>query len=151
MPVYENILNGNPGNRKLKVLSEKIKQDYDIEPPAFLKGKAIEIFNETAGWLLGTFCLGFINPQHIAEYAQCKARWQECEEWNDKNLLAKHPTTGQPMASPYVEMGLKYLRQADAAWSKMYDIVKANSMDDLKQGSNPNEDVMEKLLRKKGK
>lgn len=89
--------------------------------------------------------MGYINPEHIAEYALCKQRWMECEEWNDKNLLAKHPTTGQPMQSPYVEMGLKYLRQADTAWAKIYDIVKDNATVEFRT-DNPNNDVMEELL-----
>ncbi|WP_425057876.1 hypothetical protein SCACP_24420 [Sporomusa carbonis] len=33
-------------------------------------------------------------------------------------LLAKHPTTGQPMQSPSVQMAILYLKQTDAAWSK---------------------------------
>ncbi len=41
-------------------------------------------------------------------------------------LLAKHPTTGQPMQSPYVQMAITYLRQSDAAWSKIYDVIKTN-------------------------
>ena len=147
--LYDQILEGNPGKRKLKVLDEKIKQEADIEPPSFLNKKGVEIFLETVKWLEPTGCLGFINPQHISEYAHCKARWLECEEWNEKSLLAKHPTTGQPMASPYVEMGLKYLRQADTAWTKIYDVVKENSTVDFRQAPNPHEDVMEILLRKK--
>ncbi len=144
--LYDNILDGNPGKRPLKTLDDNIKQeDAGFTPPEFLNKKGIEIFNNTVEWLKGTKCLGYINPQHIEEYAHCKSRWLECEEWNDKNLLAKHPTTGQPMQSPYVDIGLKYLRQADSAWNKIWEIVRENSLVDFRNG-NPHEDAMEELL-----
>lgn len=148
--LYDNIIEDNPGKRPLMVLSEDINQEdtTDYTPPKFLNEKGKEIFKQTVEWLKGTGCLGFINPQHISEYAHCKSRWLECEQWNDKNLLAKHPTTGQPMQSPYVDIGLKYLRQADTAWTKIWDIVKENSQVDFRKG-NPNEDAMTALFRKK--
>ena len=52
------------------------------------------------------------------------------------------------MQSPYVDIGLKYLRQADTAWTKIWDIVKENSQVDFRKG-NPNEDAMTALFRKK--
>jgi len=144
--LYDNILDGNPSKRPLKVLDDNIKQNgIDFIPPDFLNEKGVEIFNNTVEWLRGTKCLGYINPQHIEEYAHCKSRWLECEEWNEKNLLAKHPTTGQPMQSPYVDIGLKYLRQADSAWNKIWEIVRENSQVDFRSG-NPHEDAMEELL-----
>ena len=103
--LYDNIIDGNPGKRSLQVLDETMNHaDQDLTPPPYLNENGIRIFNQTVDWLKPTGILGYINPAHIAEYAKCKERWLECEEWNDKNLLAKHPTTGQPMQSPYVEM-----------------------------------------------
>lgn len=146
--LVDKIMNDNPGKRPLKVLDEKMnRKNQDLNPPSYLKDAGIAIFNKTVDWLIPTGCLGYINPEHIAEYALCKQRWMECEEWNNKNLLAKHPTTGQPMQSPYVEMGLKYLRQADTAWAKIYDIVKENATVEFRM-NNPNDDVMEELLLK---
>ena len=147
--LYDNIIDGNPGKRSLQVLDETMNHaDQDLTPPPYLNENGIRIFNQTVDWLKPTGILGYINPAHIAEYAKCKERWLECEEWNDKNLLAKHPTTGQPMQSPYVEMGLKYLRQADVAWSKIYDVVKENATVEFRPNS-PNSDAMESLLSMK--
>lgn len=152
--LYDNILDGNPGKRPITVLSDDIKQDdVDFTAPDFLSDMGKQIFKDTVKWLDGTDCLGFINPQHIAEYAHCKSRWLECEAYNDRNLLAKHPTTGQPMQSPFVDIGLKYLRQADTAWAKIWDIVKENSRVDFHQG-NPNQrekDEMAEVFRQKEK
>lgn len=145
-PLVDKITNDNPGKRPLMVLDGKMdRKNQDLKPPSYLREKGVIIFNQTIDWLKPTGCLGYINPEHIAEYALCKQRWVECEEWNDKNLLAKHPTTGQPMQSPYVEMGLKYLRQADTAWTKIYDVVKENATVEFR-ADNPNNDVMEELL-----
>jgi len=149
--LYDNIMEDNPGKRPLTVLDPNIRQDdADFTPPNFLNEKGVAIFTQTVEWLKGTGCIGFVNPDHISEYAHCKSRWLECEQWNDKNLLAKHPTTGQPMQSPYVDIGLKYLRQANTAWASIWDIVKENSQVDFRKG-NPNEDAMAALFRNKEK
>ena len=60
-------------------------------------------------------------------------------------MLAKHPTTGQPMASPYVSMEQQFLKLADEVYAKIWDIVKENSTTEFRT-DNPNEDVMEALL-----
>ena len=40
---------------------------------------------------------------------------------------------------------MKYLRQADTAWAKIYDVVKENATVEFRD-NNPNADVMEELL-----
>lgn len=64
-------------------------------------------------------------------------------------LLAKHPTTGQPIQSPYVQMAVTYLRQSDTAWSKIYEVVKINCSTEFRQNGTPHDDVMERLLTMK--
>ena len=49
-----------------------------------------------------------------------------------------------PIASPYVNMGLAFLKQANVLWLQIYQIVKDNCETPL--GSNPNDDLMERLL-----
>ena len=146
--LYDNIIEDNPGKRPLMVLSEDINQEdtTDYTPPKFLNEKGKEIFEQTVEWLKGTGCLGFINPQHISEYAHCKSRWLECEQWNDKNLLAKHPTTGNAIASPYVSMLQQFTKQANQSWYQIYQIVRENASVEYK-GATPQDDVMERLLR----
>jgi len=117
-------------------------------PPEFLQSvikipddrwpTATDIFNKTAEWLHKTGCLSQIPDAHIEEYAMYLSRCYECEAINAKlGLLAKHPTTGQPMASPYVQMGLSYIRQADAAWAKIYEVVKANCTNEFGKAVKP--------------
>ena len=150
-PLVDKILEGNPGKRPLTVLGFK---EYDQEqtlpnPPDYLSEQGKEIFNNTAAWLQKTGCLKLIIPAHIEEYAMCKARWLECEAMNAKHgLLAKHPTTGQPMQSPYVQMAITYLKQADTAWGKIYEVVKENCTQEFRNNM-PHEDAMERLLSMK--
>ena len=150
-PLIDKVLEGNPGKRPLTVLQFDDDKITDPVPraPEWLDDTGKEIFNMTVEWLKKTGCLNLINPQHIEEYASCKARWRECEDKNSKlGLLAKHPTTGQPIQSPFVSMGLMYLKQADTAWNKIYEVVKTNCTKEFRNDM-PHNDVMEKLLTMK--
>ena len=158
-PLDEKLLNGNPGKRPLKVLSfPELPVDALPIPPDFLVemakgvGKAPSaevIFVKVTAWLEKTGCLSFIAPDLITEYSLLKARWLECEAMNARHgLLAKHPISGQPIASPYVRMGIEYLKSADTAWSRIWNVVTQNSLKDYRSNI-PNEDPMEKLLRGK--
>lgn len=156
-PLSEKLLEGNPGKRKITVL----EFDAPLEavelpsPPEYLtdaaKGSgaypgAAVIFESVTKWLEQTGCLHLISPEHISEYALLKARWLECEEKNAQHgLLAKHPTSGQPIASPFVRIGIDYLKAADNAWSKIWAVVSQNSERDFRSTS-PNNDIMERLL-----
>ena len=50
-----------------------------------------------------------------------------------------------PIASPYVNMALSFSKQANLFWLQIYQIVKENCETPI-GGSNPNDDLMEKLL-----
>lgn len=159
-PIADKILEGNPGKRTLKVIDFPEGNPLTDIPtsPDYLaeaaKGdgkwpSADKIFTDVASWLERTSCLSLISPEHISDYSLLKARWLECEAMNVKHgLLAKHPVSGQPIASPYVRMGIDYLKAADTAWSKIWAVVSQNSLKDLSAG-NPNDDVMERLLSKR--
>ena len=147
-PLVDKITEGNPGKRPLTVLefNDAKISDSIPEAPEWLDDQGKEIFDITVEWLKKTGCLNLINPQHIEEYAQCKSRWRECEDKNSKlGLLAKHPTTNMPIQSPFVSMGIQFLKQADTAWSKIYEIVKNNCSREFRNDM-PHDDVMEKLL-----
>lgn len=155
--LVDKITEGNPGKRPLKVLEfHNIEVPQLPTPPEFLLEvakvtdkwpTATEVFNKTVEWINKTGCLELIPTDYIEEYAVCKARWFECEQMNARHgLLAKHPTTGQPMQSPYVQMATTYLRQCDLAWGKIYEVVKENCSTEFRQQASPHEDVMERLL-----
>ena len=151
----EKVLEGNPGRRTLTVLEFKPSEAEIPTPPEYLVDAAggvdkypgaTDIFERVTEWLEQTGCLRLIPPEHITEYSLLKARWLECEAKNARHgLLAKHPTSGQPIISPYVRMGIDYLKAADAAWNKIWAIVSQNSERNF-QHKNPNMDIMERLL-----
>lgn len=104
------------------------------------------VFEDTWHWLKTKGCDQLVKKELIEQYALYIARWVQCEEGiSTFGLLAKHPTTNAPIASPYVQMGLNFLKQANVLWGQIYQIVKENCTEPL-GGGTPNDDVMEKLL-----
>ena len=64
---------------------------------------AEEIFKETWEWLKKIRCTEYVNVPLINQYAMSVARQIQCEQCiSDCGLLAKHPTTGNAIASPYI-------------------------------------------------
>jgi hypothetical protein len=159
-PLSEKMLEGNPGHASLKKLKAPIcaaEPVADDAPPVaeYLKRSvrgtaeekvAPEIFKKTWAWLKERGCEQHVKQELIEQYALTIARWIQCEEWiNTHGLLAKHPTTGNPMASPYVTTGFQYLKQANILWGQIFQIVKENSSVAI-TGRTPNDDVMSRLL-----
>ncbi len=112
---------------------------------------AEDIFTETWEWLKKIGCTEFVNVQLINQYAMSVARQIQCERCiSEYGFLAKHPTTGNAIASPYVSMLQQFTKQVNQAWYQIYQIVRENCSVEF-QGT-PQDDVMERLLRsKKGK
>jgi len=157
-PLADKVLEGNPGKRPLQILQFPDGSDLvgELVAPEYLalaargEGKwpsAEEIFNSVTVWLERTGCLALISPDLISDYSLLKARWLECEAMNAKHgLLARHPVTKQPIASPYVRMGIDYLKAADVAWTRIWEVVSQNNLKDLGPAT-PHDDVMERLLK----
>lgn len=59
-------------------------------------------------------------------------------------FLAKHPTTGQAIQSPYVA----YMTQTSRLWNEIFQVVKENCSTGYK-GESPQDDLMEMLLKKR--
>ena len=157
--------------RKPKALSEKITLGQsddamvlptpaDIEgvdmPPvrAYLSapqknGKpllAAEIYAQVYEWLKSIRCDGFVNSQLIEQYAMSEARRIQCEEaLSEYGFLAKHPTTGNAISSPYVSMLMQFSKQANQSWYQIYQIIKENGSVSF-EGNNPRNDMMEQML-----
>lgn len=107
---------------------------------------AKEIYEETWEWLKKIGCYTVVSPQVIERYAMCAARWIQCEQMtNELGFLSKHPTTGKPIPSPFINIGINYMNQAVRSWNEIYQIVKENCTVDY-SGKNPQDDLMEKLL-----
>ena len=110
---------------------------------------AEDVYKDTWEWLKKVGCASIINPLLIEQYAMTVARWIQCEKAiSEFGMIGKHPTTGAPMASPYVTMRNEYQKQINQVWCQIYQIVKENCAGDYSEKS---EDPMENLLaRRKG-
>ena len=108
---------------------------------------AEEIFRETWTWLSRLGCAELVNTQMINQYAMSVARQIQCEESiSEYGFLAKHPTTGNAIASPYVSMLQQFTKQANQTWNQIFQIVRENCSVEY-GGPTPHDDVMERLLR----
>ena len=106
---------------------------------------ADKIYKETWEWLDKHGCASQVNAQLIEQYSMMVARWIQCEHAISKfGMLGKHPTTGAPMASPYVSMAKDYMKQINQTWYQIYQVVKDNCAGDYSEMS---EDPMENLLK----
>lgn len=163
-PLANKLANGNPGKRPLTVMEFKNAADLrgqDMpEPKEMLSavqknGKALpaaEIYKSVWQWLSDRGCAHLVPPDTIERYAMSAARWIQCEEAiTEYGFLAKHPTTGNAIASPYVTMANSFKSQTRADWAEIFQIVKENCAAGY-SGDNPQDDLMERLLTaRKGK
>jgi hypothetical protein len=164
--IKEKIDTGNPGGRKLKVMevpgAESLENDAtDLHGEDMPKPKdymtrhqrngkdfcAEQVFNETWKWLTERGCEKLVNPQLVSQYAMSVARWVQCEEAiSEYGFIAKHPTSGSPIASPYVSMSQNYMKQTNQIWYQIFQIVRENCLTDYEEDT-PQDNVMELLLR----
>ena len=156
--VAEKIAEGNPGGRKLTVMefsdAADLRGQVMPEPNKMLEavqkdGKTLvasEIYKTTWQWLNDRGCAVLVSQQLLERYAMSVARWIQCEEAvTEYGFLAKHPTTGNAIQSPYVAIGQNYMNQTNRLWLEIFQIVKENCTGDY-EGTNPQDDVMERLL-----
>lgn len=157
--IADKITAGNPGKHPLKVMDLPDVPNLDGEdmpqPKNYMKEKqkgggelcAEEVFSETWQWLKERGCEKLVSTQLISQYVMSVSRWIQCERAiSEFGFLAKHPTTGQAIASPYVSMSQNYMKQVNQLWYQIYQIVKENCLGDY-SGATPQDDVMERLLR----
>lgn len=110
--------------------------------------KADFILDQTMLWLREIKCEYIVSRQLVEQYAMSVARWIQTEEMiSQYGFLAKHPTTGAAIASPYVKMSQDYMKQVNSTWYQIYQIVRENVGDCLADNSD---DPMERLLRLRG-
>ena len=108
---------------------------------------ARELYENTWKWLVECKCDHLFTPANIEQYAMSISRWIQCEEAiSQHGFLAKHPTTGQAITSPYVGMSLSYMKQVSQQWAIIYSIVRANCSVEFAD-KTPQDDAMEYLLR----
>ena len=151
----DNITDGNPSKRKLTVLdftdTAADLQGQPMPPPkAFLAAKqkngkdllAVQIYEETWQWLAERECARLVPAQVLEQYAMAISRWIQCEESiTEYGFLAKHPTTGNAIPSPYVAMSQSFSKQANNLWYQIYQIVRENCSVEYK-GATPHDDMI---------
>ena len=152
----DKILEGKGIEQELLLVPQDIKPVTEIPPPKdYLKDiqadkttlLSEEIYNETYLWLKSYECEKIVPKELVEHYAQVSGRYIYCDEKLSKyGMLAKHPTTGEPTASPFVRMSMDYLKQSSQLWYQILQIVKENSaLSVTDKGIN---DTMESLLRR---
>jgi len=88
---------------------------------------AKEVYKRTVEWLKAQHCENVISEQIIEEYSMAVARWVHLEQMISKyGYIAKHPTTGAAIPSPYVAMAQGYLKQISAIRAEMNQLIKYN-------------------------
>ncbi len=156
--LVDKITEGNPGGRTLTIMEFQNAADLEgiemPEPSKMLEavqkdGKTLvagDIYRDTWNWLNERGCAALISPQLLERYAMSVARWIQCEEAvTEFGFLAKHPTTGNAIQSPYFAMSQNYMTQTTRLWLEIFQIVKENSLSEY-TGNNPQDNVMERLL-----
>ena len=139
------------------VLPDPVEIEGVEMPPIkdFLKAKqkngkdlcAEEVYKSTYLWLKKKRCEKLVSTQLLEQYAMSVSRWVQCEEAiSEFGFLAKHPTTGNAMQSPYVAMSQNFMAQTNRLWMEIFQIVKENCTGEY-GGANPQDDVMERLLQ----
>lgn len=164
-PLHDKILEGNPGRRPLQIVEFQNTDSAELmgqpmpPPHDFLSSQqkdgrqtlALQVYEQTWRWLEERKCTHLVPGQLLELYAQSVARWIQCEEAVDEfGMLAKHPTTGNAMPSPYVAIGQSYLKQVNNLWYQIFQTVKENNAADY-TGSSPHDDAMEQLLSRRRK
>lgn len=133
--------------------TSSLKAYCSPEPEEYMRQKqkagidlhAEKAFNEVCSWLNDRKCLELVNPFIIRQYSMAVARWAQCETAiNEYGLLAKHPTTGAPIASPFQAMAASYLKQAESLWYSISQTVKENCS--VPYSGSPQDDLMAQLL-----
>lgn len=157
--IIDKLDEGNPGKRAITVL-DFTSGAADLEgrpmppPKAYLAAKqkngkdliAVDVYRDTWQWLAERNCETLIPQQLLEQYAMAISRWIQCEECiTEYGFLAKHPTTGNAIPSPYVNMSQQFSRQANNLWYQIYQVVKENCSVEFK-GATPHDDMMERLL-----
>ena len=137
----------------MNVKPSSLKAYSSPEPEEYMRQKqkagidlhAEKAFNEVCSWLKERSCLDLVNPFILRQYSMAVARWAQCETAiNEYGLLAKHPTTGAPIASPFQAMAASYLKQAESLWYSINQVVKENCS--VPYSGSPQEDLMAMLL-----
>ncbi len=157
--ISEKLIEGNPGKRPLMILKNIPElEGAEMPPPRdYLSDEqkngtdfpAKEIYTTVWNWLQERKCAQHVSAELVEHYAVSAARLIQCEQAiSNYGFIAKN-AQGGAIISPYVTAAHDYMKQANRLWDMIYNIVRENCTEEY-GGSNPQEDMMEKLLRSRG-
>lgn len=149
----EGILDGTPffNDKSTKPKVKSPKKYLTAEQADGGKLCSKKIYEEVMAWIIANGCEGLIPEQLIQDYAQITARHIQCEDYlSQYGLIAKHPTTGEPIISPFAKMNLDFVKLSSQLWYQIYATVKENAPRGLLVTEAPQDD-MEKLFREAGR
>jgi hypothetical protein len=160
------VLNGTAESNELPALSihGELSGEEMPKPNEYLikqskgvstENRGKEIYEKLWNWLKERDCHLLVNPENLQQYALSLARCEQCENAiHDYGFLAKHPTTGQPIESPYVKIAQKYQKQAQGQWAQM-EINIAERLryfvDKNAQSTNPLDIILNRAADKAGR
>lgn len=161
--IAEKLENGNPGKRELKVLEfnppiSMLKGEDMPKPKDYLSAQqkdgkpflAAEIYNETYQWLQERGCIEYVSPLLLERFAISFARMRQAEEAiSEFGLLAKHPTTNQPIQSPFCSLAQNYMNQTNRIWLEIWQIVREQCTTAYTGDGKGQPDFMEQLLTRR--
>lgn len=105
-----------------------------------------ELYTATWLWLKARDCDKLINGGQIEAYAVAWARYVQCQRAiSEFGFLAKHPTTGQPIESPFIKMAERFYKQMIVTWGQIYGAVRENCMKQI-DGLSPHDALMASLI-----
>ena len=148
----EGILDGTPffNDKSTKPKVKPPKKYLTAEQADGGKLYSKKIYEETMAWIIAHGCEGLIPKQLVEDYAQAVARHIQCEDYlSQYGLIAKHPTTGEPIISPFSKMNLDYVKLSSQLWYQIYTAVKENAPHGMIVSEHPQDD-MERLFRERG-
>lgn len=125
-----NVSFGNASDPEVIAKAPAFFDQDQKEGEDFLARKVLE---EITAWLAANDVLDKI-PLHLLNmYATSLARWMQAEEKVNKNgFLMKHPTTGAPITSVFVNLALEFSKSAQGCWYQIYQIIKDATGDQVK-------------------
>ena len=133
----------NPGRKPHPNISFGNASDPAVKAkaPAFFDGNqrngeqflAKQVLEEITSWLSANRVLDLVPNQLLTMYATATARWMQAEEKvNENGFLMKHPTTGAPITSAYVNLALEFSKSAQGCWYQIYQIIKDATGEQMK-------------------
>lgn len=159
-PLAEKIVDGQASKAKVLNFGDEMKGEDMPEPNKYLyeqtkgasENTAQEIYEKTWRWLKERKCDIYVQPNLVEQYAICVARHIQAEEAiHTYGFLAKHPTTGVAITSPFIRISHEFLKQSNAIWNQIYLVIKENCADFYTNASDGSTDVMEQILNSRPK